>query len=326
MRRVLGYCKEVPLAGILFTGTDAVAAKGSELCRDATDAEAVSRFDLPSCTAARSVCGEVLAVRQACPHTCGECDRDGLQHRRRAQSETPHEPSRPEPSGRHSSVYRLGRNVGRPLQLSWSFGNRPPYYKWSLQKQEWEGFIPDLLWSVCEELGMDMVFESPVEYGKEIAGFMEGRFQVLLGNTEDFKWYGRNSSLEDAYGIPAARSYFQTMPQLPSVDLYTSPYTVLLRKEQKDAGLWRLFEPFTGALWAAIVATMTAVGLGMSCLSVIQVKLANVPPDERISLIGQGVLKAQYHAWAALFGGEDFECVLECRFSSHVRPCEWSAS
>ena len=227
---------------VLRAKTDAAAAQTREPCQDTADAEVVSRFGLPSCSAARSVCGEAPTIRQACPHTCGECDRGKPRVWRRAQSATPHELSGPEPfsgveapyappSGRHSAIYHLDRNRGRTFWVSWSFGNVNGW-TWSASKGEWEGFIPNLLRSLFDELGMRFVFEPPPKFGEDAADFLAGRLQAF-GPVPSFIYrdYGRNVSLTRAFGVPAVQLLFQKMPKLPAIDIDRGdPWTIMLRK------------------------------------------------------------------------------------------------
>jgi len=77
----------------------------------------------------------------------------------------------------------------------------------------------------------------------------------------------------------------------------------LVRRTEKPIGLWRLFEPFTPGLWAAIA--------GSTFVFALLIVVVNGLTDGRegMGVTPDRTAKAIYHSWAALLGGEDYEWV-----------------
>ena len=298
--------RAVCLAAVLSVSLSTSEAEiAREQCQDATDAEVrvMTNFVLSSCTAARGVCDAAPAVATACPQTCGRCGRElGSGSRRREQPETPH--------ARHSNVHHA--YLGKTFRLPWLGPEFPPFLTWSASKGMWSGFIPDLLAAVCEELGMKFVLAPASSMGGDVIDFLQGRSRAVLSRTLSYGIYGRNLSLDLAYGLildyglEHVQQFARTMPVLPQVDLFTGSNTALLRKTKDSGSLWRLFDPFTGALWTVIASAVVAAGLSMACLSIIDTKIDG--NNMSVAAIRQRILRTQYHAWATILGGEDFEC------------------
>ena len=81
-----------------------------------------------------------------------------------------------------------------------SDGGAWPYYTWSASNARWEGFIPDLIAALCEELGATFVFPPAQVLGQDYEDLLEGRSQAALGLGVLYGEYGKQVSLERAYG------------------------------------------------------------------------------------------------------------------------------
>jgi hypothetical protein len=164
----------------------------------------------------------------------------------------------------------------------------PPYLYFNKSGTgEWSGFGAAAMAAVATELGMPFSFVRDDMFGDFSSLYMDS-FDVSL----------MDMSAQAAYA-PGFEDYFKfTYPW------FSANTGVMVRRTDTPDGLWKLFEPFETDLWIAIVV----LTFGVSFVLVILMGLAGLTDGKKgLGLTSHGMLKAVYHSWAALLGGEDSE-------------------
>jgi len=110
--------------------------------------------------------------------------------------------------------------------------------------------------------------------------------------------------------LTSANAY-QIYTEFNHTEFYVTPtfkestYSGLVNKSMGDPSAFRLFEPLTMELWGAIAGSMFVAAILIVLIDMIlSPKRANGTSFKERSL---QLVKASYHTWTALLGGEDYE-------------------
>ncbi|CAK0824986.1 unnamed protein product [Prorocentrum cordatum] len=163
----------------------------------------------------------------------------------------------------------------------------PPYVYFDNDTAEWSGFARAVISAIAAELDVHAVLVPDPAF-PNISALSAGIFDVTI----------LELTHQAAYD-PGMELYYKV-----SYPWFSATTGAMVRRTETQYGGWKLFEPFEGDLWIAIVALTFAV----SGVLVILMGLAGLTDGQRgIGLTSHGTAKAVYHAWAALLGGEDCE-------------------
>jgi len=163
----------------------------------------------------------------------------------------------------------------------------PPYLYFDNDTGEWSGFGAAAMAAVATEVGVPFSF---------VRDDMFGDFSSLYADKFDCSLM--DMSAQGAYSEGMEDWFKFTYPW------FSANTGAMVRRTQTPDGLWKLFEPFETDLWIAIVV----LTFGVAVVLVILMGLSGLTDGKKgLGLTSHGMVKAVYHAWAALLGGEDSE-------------------
>ncbi|CAE8644101.1 unnamed protein product [Polarella glacialis] len=164
--------------------------------------------------------------------------------------------------------------------------------------QTWQGFIPE----IWDELSKEMGFSYTIHPNPSM--------DFLTANASNWPYDAGiiDSSVPEVQSIRMADTWECTTAFLDS-----SAGAMVLKTTQV-VGLFRLFDPFTGELWGAIVGTIFAAAFLLVLLNMLapSQEFARLSLRQRLPSC-ESSLMSVYHMFAAALGGEDYEITWEGR-------------
>ena len=193
------------------------------------------------------------------------------------------------------------------------------------------GFVPDLIDALSAEMGFSYELlpgtDPQLFTGLLGATGFEGRYPGFPGGSIDFSvstgdlqaggeiggcgvrpssncLFDYQSSEVANVLFPGAAHSLLTMP------FYTSRFSYLVKVSTSDQTIWRVFEPFTPAVWGAMAVVLISIALLMNLIELLYPstrRRRERPLRERTRYFVQDFPKALYSTTAACLGGEDYE-------------------
>ena len=178
--------------------------------------------------------------------------------------------------------------VGEHLKFGLYGTDYPPLWTFSADTGEYNGYLRQLLDILSLEMGFTYEFTSRID-----------PISDMLGGAID-------ASVADG---AAAEAHTMILDKA----VYTAPFLVshtsaLANRSAEEPGLDQVFQPFTWPLWGTLL-------LSMLCFAAVLVLIESIWPTERASIgkrrtlsqYADSFVRASYHMFAALVGGDDHE-------------------